>query len=209
MSSRSHNISSVTGGKWRWLLEERFQCRGGGRKGDLLQQRTLLWWVRKWRSLQDSRRPQEEQGTGLRSRDAGLRERPDVSWNTKSFPVRLEPGPTMLSTSSETPRTKMLRRSRSTKCWTKSRSNTLSDHVGPWSDSMYSFTFWCMFGPDTRGTKHCRKRWSLSYVSPTNPIPVLSRDHFYKLHHSLIFHSISPLIFIYGSKIVFRIFPVN
>ena len=38
---------------------------------------------------------------------------------------------------------------------------------------------------------------------------VLSRDHFYKLHYSLIFHSISPLIFIYGSKIVFRIFPVN
>ena len=59
----------------------------------------------------------------------------------KSFPPRLEPEPTMLSTSSETPRTKMLRRSRSTKCWTKSRSNTLSDHVGPWSDSMYSFTF--------------------------------------------------------------------
>ena len=47
--------------------------------------------------------------------------RPDIFGNTNSFPARLVPEPTTLSTSSETPRTTMLRRSRSTRCWIKSR----------------------------------------------------------------------------------------
>ena len=167
--------------------------------------------MRKWRSLQDSRRAQEEQGTGLCSRDAGLRERLEIPRNTKSFPVRLGPGPTMLSTSSETPRTTILRRSRSTKCWTKSRLNTPSDHVGPWADSMYNFTLWCVLDlileePNIVGRGGV---FHLFYQPTQYQYYLLSREHFYKLHHSLIFHSISPLIFIYGSKIVFRIFPVN
>ena len=48
--------------------------------------------MRKWRSLQDSRRAQEEQGTGLCSRDAGLRERPEIPKNTESFPVQVGTG---------------------------------------------------------------------------------------------------------------------